>query len=162
MLTVLSAICLVHGPKPLSPGPMKTAMAKGAFVVLLNETCPHSWVATGYYDSLARAYGRKLNVIGLINTDAAGVRRWKARFKPTYPIFPDVNADAIRQLGGTSAPAIFWVDEKLRTRQKWVGISKNLLSNLNLTMSREARLAVLPLDLSDAPSSTQIGCSFLP
>ena len=162
MLTVLSALYLAHGPSSLPPGPVRNAIAKGAFVILLNETCPHSWVATGYYDSLARAYGRKLNVIGVINTDAAGVQRWKTRFKPTYPIYPDANAVAIRQLGGTSAPSLFWIDEKFKTREKWVGISKKLLSDLNKTMARQARLPLLRLDLSDAPPSTQIGCSFLP
>jgi hypothetical protein len=133
---------------------------RGSIVFLLNETCPHSWVATGYYDQIVANYGRKAKFTAVINTDQEGLVRWRNRFKPTYPVLTDPKAALIHQLGGVSAPTALQIDRRGIVMRRWVGLSKEMLKQINGAVASSCNVSVRGLNLEGAPATTQIGCFF--
>ena len=158
MLTLFVSLILHHSDD-LKQAPLPRAV-RGSFVFLLNETCPHSWVATGYYDQIVANYGRKAKFMAVINTDQAGLMRWRNRFKPNYPVLIDPKAALIHKLGGVSAPTALEVDQRGMVIRRWVGLSKEMLKQINGAVAASCNVSARGLQLEGAPATTQIGCSF--
>jgi hypothetical protein len=158
VLTLYVALIL-HQSDDLKQARLPRAV-RGSFVFLLNETCPHSWVATGYYDQIVANYARKAKFTAVINSDQAGLVRWRNRFKPSYPVLTDPKAALIHKLGGVSAPTVLQVDPRGMVTRRWVGLSKELLKQINVAVAASCKVSASGLKLEGAPATTQTGCLF--
>jgi hypothetical protein len=125
----------------------------------MNESCPHSWVATGFFNPLIRAYQRKIPFIGVINTDRAGFQRWQTAFRTTYRVILDPKLTLIDALGGKSAPSVFEIAPGGRIQRSWIGLSKPILRDLNRRLAVLSKLPPAKLNETGVPNATQIGCS---
>ncbi len=139
-----------------------TELTKGSCVYLLfiHQTCPHSWVATPYFDQLSHAYGSITPVVGVINADQPGYFTWQERFHVRYRVLLDPKSTWMKSFKATSSPWVVKIGHGGKVLNSWGGLSVGILQSLNADMAATAHRPLVRMNTEGAPTIRQYGCIF--
>lgn len=167
------ACTLVQQPLHLAPGTDAPAFAgvgtdgkdyslKGlteagpAFVVFWKNRCPHNPKASSLINSLAKAYGEKVKLVGFVNSPPEGAKKWVEQFSLPYPLLSDPDKETIKAYGLRFSICTFQIGKDGKIEKVFPGYGKESLEGLRDAMASVAGTKA-EVDLSSAPSSLTWG-----
>jgi len=130
------------------------------YLLFIHQTCPHSWVATPYFDQLSKAYGAKTPVVGIINADQKGYLAWQDRFHVPYRVLQDPSKTWMKTLHAPSSPWVLKIGTGGNILRSWGGLSVGILRSINSDMALTSKLPAIKLKTDGAPTVRQYGCLF--
>ena len=166
MLAPLSLLLTLYFPASLPDGrglrtsPIELTASSFVYLLFIHQTCPHSWVATPYFDQLSQAYGSKTPIVGVINADQPGYSAWQERFVVKYRVLQDPKATWMKFFRATSSPWVVKIGRGGKVVKSWGGLSVGILQSINQDMALTTRRPLIRLNTEGAPSVRQFGCVF--
>lgn len=129
------------------------AMAKkgSVFVVFWKERCPHNGVASALYNALAKAYGEKAPMLGVVPATEERAKAWAERFTLTYPMLADTDRKFIQAYKLRFSIGAFEIkDGKVAAVFPGYGIES--MTALKNAMAKASGVENAEVDLSKAPT----------
>lgn len=133
------------------------AQAGPLFVYGIKNGCPVNHEAQRHFDALARAYGDKVQFLGLSNHGADNFADWAKTYRPGYRVAFDPSREVIRALGIASSPWLVQVEADGRISASWPGFGRPALGAANSAMAFVAGRTPAPLDFEGAPERDRYG-----
>ena len=122
-----------------------------AFVVFWKQRCPHNPKASALFNSLSKAYGSKVNLLGVVNSDAAGAKAWSDMFTVNYPLLADPTKTAIGSYKLRYSITTVQVGSNGKIEKVFEGYGAEAMAALNAAMASASKSKPAELDLSGAP-----------
>jgi peroxiredoxin len=137
---------------------LESLAKKGSvFVVFWKERCPHNPRASALFNDLAKAYGDKVKLIGVVPTSPEGASQWVDRFKVVYPLIADSERQFIKDYKLTYSICTFEIGKDGKVANVFGGYGAESLANLNAAMANAAGVDKKEVDLSQAPNRLMWG-----
>ena len=137
---------------------LRSLAAKGpVFLYFIKSDCPVNADAVKYYNKLGSSYRGKATFLGVINGDASVYRTWQAQYKATYPVLLDPGKKIITGFGAQASPWVIEVGKGGKIAKVWEGYSVKDLNALNSSMAKAAKVKLVKLDTTGAPSTNRYG-----
>lgn len=141
-------------------GPVKLidlARTGPLFVYGIKNGCPVNHEAQRHFDALARAYGAKVQFVGLSNHAPGQFEPWAATYQPGYRVAFDPSREVIRALGIASSPWLIQVEADGRVSASWPGFGRPALAAANVALALAAGQTPAPLPFPGAPEKNRYG-----
>ncbi len=130
---------------------------KALVVYFMKSNCGTNGDAIGYFKDIQKAYGDKVNFVGVINTDKSGLDEWQTSFNVEFPMLLDPDKKLIKQYGVDSSITIYAIASDQSVKFVQDGFSQSSLNELNAFMAEAAGQTMASLDFSGAPTSLTPG-----
>ncbi len=104
------------------------------FVVFWKQRCPHNKAASAIFNEMKKNYGEKLNFVGLVNTDAAGAKKWTEQFSLNYPLLADADKAVTKAYGLKASIGTFKIEDG-KIADVYPGYGKEAMESLNKAMA---------------------------
>lgn len=130
---------------------------KPVFLYFIKVGCPVNEPAVKHYNDVAKAYGDKANVVGIINVGAEEAERWASRKGVTFTLLADPDLKATKGFGIERSPAVVEIIQGHKLGQVWRGVSVDALSQLNQKVAAAAGEEVAKVSFEGAPTRMRVG-----
>ncbi len=129
-------------------------------VVFIQDGCPCSVAAEGFFNGLHASYRGRVRFVGIIDDDAEDARKWADRNGVPFPLVPDKSLKITREFGAENSAYVALIDRDGKLDAFWPGFSVSMLRDLNARIARLSGLKEEPIDTTDAPDELYSGCPF--
>ena len=130
-----------------------------AVLTFIKKGCPCSEAAQPLFNHVKAAYP-EVPILGVIDADVTGAKRWSNRFRAEYPLLPDPGLELMRAYGIQNSTYVVLIDSSSRIVGYWPGFSRDMLEELGRKLATLTGLPVRAFDVSDAPDELYSGCPF--
>jgi peroxiredoxin len=127
------------------------------FVVFWKERCPHNPRASALFNAMAKAYGEKAPMIGVVTASEAGAKAWADQFQLTYPLLADTERKWIRGYKLVYSICAFEIGQDGKIAKVFPGYGKDSMTALNAAMAKAAGMDAGGVDLAKAPPNLTWG-----
>ncbi len=130
---------------------------KPTVLYFIGASCPVNAEAVKYYNRVATAYKGSVNFIGVIDTDAAGYKKWQQRFNAPYPVMFDPSQKIIKAYKAERSPWTVFLAPTGKVGEEWPGYSVTDVNELGAMIAKSAKVPVKKIDTAGAPTSSRFG-----
>lgn len=134
--------------------------AEPVFLVFILDSCPCSAEGQPFYNRLYRAFGTKIQFIGITNGDLAQAKEWQTEMHMKYPIVSDPDIKLMHFFHAQHSAYSLVILPDHHIGKMWPGFSQKLLTNIASTLTQVGGASNHALDFSDAPLRNTSGCFF--
>ncbi len=127
------------------------------FLVFWKGSCPSNTRAAPLIESMKKAYGDKVKLLGIVSASAEGTKSWIDRYGANYPLMADPDLSLTKEYGLVRSICTFQVDTDGKIVKVFPGFGYDALNSLNQAMAEVAGVDVAEVDLSGAPSRATWG-----
>ena len=129
------------------------AMVKkgSVFVLFWKEVCPHNPRASALYNALAKAYGEKAPLLGVMPGSQEAAKGFSEKFKLTYPLLPDTDRKLIQAYKLRFSIGAFEIGKDGKIAAVFPGYGADSMNKLKDAMAKASGIADAKVDISNAP-----------
>ena len=128
-----------------------------AFVVFWKERCPHNPRAASIFNTLKKAYGDKVNLVGFVLAPDSGTKSWSKQFGVNYPMLADADREVITSYGLSYSIVAFEIGKDGKIASVYPGYGLESMNALNADMAKAAGTPAAKVDMSKARSRQTYG-----
>jgi len=140
---------------------LKTAGAgKPLLVYFINDGCPCCVTAEPLVERIAKTYAGAVQVIGVINANAARGTAWQKANGLTFPLLLDPKMATIQAYGALNGVYMAVVAPNGQLDHLYPGYSQDGLRELSARLAKLAGIPTREFDVQDAPTKPTSGCAF--
>jgi len=125
---------------------------KPVFLVYWKERCPHNPRATALFNSIAKAYEGKAQMVGVVWTTPEKLDGWGKQFSINHPLIADPDKSIIASYGLSRSIGTYQVGKEGKIVKLFPGYGAAELKDLNEAMAAAAGVNPAELDFSGAPN----------
>lgn len=114
--------------------------------------CPVNHRAAPYVNSIAKSYGPKGNIVGVINGSESEARAWAKEYGAKFTILADPGKKIIRAYGAQHSPWVVSIDKSGKVSHVYNSVSSTTLPNLNAKVAAATGQKLAKLSFEGAPS----------
>jgi peroxiredoxin len=133
---------------------------KALAIVFIKDGCPCSDAAEPYFRRLHDVYAGRVQLVGVIDGDAAVARRWAQEHRTNYPILPDPKLEVVHAYGAKGSAYVALVAAGGRIERLWPGYSERMLKELGARMAVLGGVPMASFDSEGAPRRLFAGCPY--
>jgi peroxiredoxin len=126
----------------------------------IQDGCPCSEAADGFFRRLQAAYGEQASFLGVIDGDLASANGWSARHRNPYPILADPERRIIVACKAERSAYVMLVSRGGAIVALWPGYSSKMLAEVGSQLARLSGRPEVVLDTRGAPMEMVSGCTF--
>ncbi|MBS1706021.1 MAG: redoxin domain-containing protein [Armatimonadetes bacterium] len=132
---------------------------KPALLIFTLTECPCSMQAQPFFNSMANAYGEKINFLAVTKGSKVDCSNYRVNLTVSFPMARDEHGEVAKayDVPNSAYSALIGTDGKIT--KLWPGYSKKLLTEINETLAKTAGVEPIKLDLRGAPDEDATGCS---
>lgn len=129
-------------------------------LVFIERSCPCCLGAKPFFDRLAKAYGDRIVVCGVINAPPPGARVWRKATGAAWPILSSPDLKAMEAHGAEAGGHVVLLSSRGAIDSSYPGVSQQMLSELNQRLASLTASPLAPISFADAPRRLTSGCVF--
>lgn len=133
---------------------------KPSVIYFIKDGCPCSVDFEPLIQKLAKRWGEKVSVIGVLNGDKKLYENWMKVGRSPHPVLLDPGLKAIKAFRAERSVYTALLTADGTVVKLWPGYSKAMLTELNAEVEKVANLPNVAFDGSYAPTEMTSGCSF--
>ncbi|MEJ5169905.1 MAG: redoxin domain-containing protein [Fimbriimonadales bacterium] len=136
----------------------ETILSKPTLVVFLKAKCPHTPPALADFNRLAKDFGGKATVVGMIDLKIAEAKEFAKKNKVAFPLIADPGAETMVKMGAAhSLDMALSCPKDKRIGSTYEGYSREILGKVLKDMVQHGGPS-LKVDLSKYPAKKASGC----
>lgn len=144
--------------KPVTIGSRNASRPQFVYFVL--DGCPCSFDAEPLFHDLYEHLNGAVDFVSVTDAGLAKAKDWNSQMGVPYTVVSDPKLDIIHAYGAKAAIYSVLITRDGHIAKMWPGYSKDLLLEMNSTMSKLAGIAERPFDTKYAPTVKATGCAF--
>lgn len=141
----------------------QAVLKKPVLLFFVEKECPCCVGAKPFVERLRDAHQADLQVVGIINTDLAGAKKWEREVSALFPVVIDTKQEVIQAYHATRGAYTMLVAQKdgqPTIIRAFAGYSKSMMQDLSASVSALSKSKPPTLNVDGAPDVLVSGCNF--